>query len=194
MKSETQNTKDESNSKSESKNTRLSESKRTSAFFRISDFGFRIFSNPWPFAIVAFFAAAVAGCIGFVIFCNRHPTDLVSADYYEQEIQYQNQLERLDRTQRLSSQATVGYEPASHWLTIHLPPAQARHAVTGSIQLYRPSAAGLDRKLKLNVDSSGTQHLDASDLSPGLWKIRLSWTVESQDYFTDQQVVIGGAS
>jgi hypothetical protein len=26
---------------------------------------------------------------------------------------------------------------------------------------------------------------------PGLWKVRVSWTVEHQDYFLDQKVVVG---
>ena len=36
------------------------------------------------------------------------------------------------------------------------------------------------------------QSLDASALKPGLWKIRVSWTVGQQDYFIDQKIVIPG--
>jgi hypothetical protein len=29
-------------------------------------------------------------------------------------------------------------------------------------------------------------------MAPGLWKVRVSWTVEKQDYYLDQKVVVGG--
>ena len=63
--------------------------------------------------------------------------------------------------------------------------------MTGRIELYRPSAAGMDRAVKLEPDANGVQRLDATGLAPGLWKVRVSWTLENQDYFLDQKVVVG---
>ena len=45
--------------------------------------------NPWPAAIIAFFTLAVLGCGAFVAFCARHPADLISANYYEEEVRFQ---------------------------------------------------------------------------------------------------------
>jgi hypothetical protein len=49
----------------------------------------------------------------------------------------------------------------------------------------------MDRTVKLEPDANGVQRLDAVGLAPGLWKVRVSWTVEHQDYFLDQKVVVG---
>ena len=62
--------------------------------------------------------------------------------------------------------------------------------LTGSIQLYRPSAAEQDRKLALALDAAGTQSVDTLGLSDGLWRIRISWTANGADYFADEKVVI----
>jgi hypothetical protein len=43
----------------------------------------------------------------------------------------------------------------------------------------------------LEVDAAGRQSLDARDLRPGLWKVRIQWAVDGQEYFTDQSVVLG---
>jgi nitrogen fixation protein FixH len=67
-------------------------------------------------------------------------------------------------------------------------------AVSGSVQLYRPSAVKLDRTLQLQPDANGVQKIDAAGLSPGLWKVRVSWRVEQQEYFLDQNVVISAAT
>jgi nitrogen fixation protein FixH len=147
--------------------------------------------NFWPVAIVTFFGVAVLGCVGFVLYCSRQPVELVSADYYEQEMRFQKRYDSTARAQHLAAPASVSYEASAQRITVQLPPGQGPQAVSGSIELYRPSDSGLDRTVSLQVDSSGTQHVDAAALRPGLWKVRVSWTVDNQSYFTDQKVVIG---
>jgi nitrogen fixation protein FixH len=151
-------------------------------------------SNPWPFAIILTFALFLAGTIGLVVMACTHRTDLVNANYYEQELKFQGQIERVKRTQHLATQATVHYDTTGRRIMLCLPAEQNGKGVTGSIQLYRPSAAKLDRQLALQVDSHGRQSLDASELQPGLWKIRVTWTANNEDYFIDEKVVIKGAS
>ena len=93
--------------------------------------------------------------------------DLVSADYYEKELKFQGQIDRAERTRREASQAAVAYDAAHQQITVSLPPGQAQGNVSGSVELYRPSAADLDRAVKLDPDASGVQHLDASGMAPG---------------------------
>ena len=147
-------------------------------------------SNPWPFAIILTFIIFLAGTIGLVVMACTRKVDLVSSNYYEQELQFQGQIDRVNRTQHLATQASVAYDAANKRITISLPMAQTRHPVNGSIQLYRPSAAGMDQQLDLKVNANGIQSVDAAGLRPGLWKVRVSWTVNHQDYFIDQQIVI----
>jgi hypothetical protein len=150
--------------------------------------------NPWPIAIISAFILFICGTIGLVILACTQRSDLVSADYYEQELKYQAQMDRLSRTGQLATRAAVAYHPAQRRIMISLPPEQVRREVTGRIHLYRPSAAGLDRQLELRPDDRGVQSVDAADLLPGLWKVRVSWTVDRQEYYVDQPVVITAKS
>jgi nitrogen fixation protein FixH len=117
--------------------------------------------------------------------------DLVRPDYYEQEIRYQSQIDRVERTRRAAAEANIAYDPARNRLTIALPPAQAVGPITGTIELYRPSASALDHSLPLKVDSSGLQSLDTAALAPGLWRVRVSWTAGKEDYHVEKKVIIG---
>ncbi len=146
--------------------------------------------NLWPASIIAFFALAILGCAGFIIFCSRHPADLVAADYYEQEIRYQTRMERVQHARQRAPLASVTFDPATRQIKISLPPGPSLTNVSGTIQLYRPSAAHLDRQLKLEPDANGLQTINAAPLDPGLWKVRVSWTADNQDYFLDQQIFI----
>jgi nitrogen fixation protein FixH len=117
--------------------------------------------------------------------------DLVSADYYEQELKFQGRIDRVERTRNAATQATVAYDAASRCITVSLPPEQARREVWGGIELYRPSAAGMDRAVRLQPDTNGVQRLDATGLTPGLWRVRVTWTAEKENYYFDQKVVVG---
>ena len=147
--------------------------------------------NPWPVSIVAFFVIALIGCGSFVAFCSRHPADLVASDYYEREVRFQKQIDRVQRTQQQATVALVSYEASKRRITIDLPPAPAETKIIGQIHLYRPSAANLDKTLPLEPDASGTQTIDAQNLLPGLWKVRVSWRAGGQDYYIEQSVVVG---
>ena len=147
--------------------------------------------NPWPVGIVAFFAAAICGAVIFVIFCSRNRVDLVTADYYEQEVRYQDQLDRAQRASSLQAPAKINYDTASQLITVLLPAEHLSPELKGWIQLYRPSAASMDQKLALQVNASGAQMIDARSLSDGLWRVRVSWNLNGEDYYCDEKVVIG---
>lgn len=145
--------------------------------------------NPWPIAITVYFILFAAFLAGFVVWAVRNHEDLVSADYYEREVRYQQQLDSMNRAQPLALQAVVTFDPAQHRIIITIPTAQAQGA-TGNVHLYRPSDAGLDRSLPLALNADGVQHLDTKELREGLWKVRLKWTANGQDYFLDRSVIV----
>jgi nitrogen fixation protein FixH len=148
--------------------------------------------NPWPAAIIAFFTVAILGFAGFVVFCNLHSSELVAADYYEQELRFQKQVDQRQRAEDLDGRATVKYDAARDLIAVALPSSHG--AASGAIELYRPSAAGLDRQLGLALRADGSQLIDARGLQPGLWRVRVVWKLNEQEYQIDQKVVIGAAN
>jgi hypothetical protein len=148
--------------------------------------------NPWPIAIFAFFIVFATFLATFVVWALGQRQDLVTENYYEQELRYQEQLDRLNRTQAQSGQSTVTFDATRNCIVIKLPAAQAAGA-SGKIQLYRPSNARLDHEVPLAIDAGGVQTLDAKAMAAGLWKVRLQWSVNGQEYYFDQAVVVTGA-
>ncbi len=150
--------------------------------------------NLWPWAIILTFVVFISGTVSLVVMACSQRVELVRPNYYEQELRYQAQVERLNRTQQLAIPARVTYDAARKALLVSLPPEHRQAQLSGSIELYRPSEAGLDRRLELHPDAQGTQTIDAAALAHGLWKVRLAWRVAGQEYFMDQKVVIGRSS
>ena len=146
--------------------------------------------NPWPYAIIATFILFGVGTAGLVTLACSQKVDLVSANYYEQEILYQKQIDRMQRSDGPAVRPAITYERATGRIVISMPTIQNSGSISGHIQLYRPSAAGLDREQPLALDSHGTQTLDAHKLRSGLWKVRLSWNAEGREFFAEQSLVI----
>jgi hypothetical protein len=149
--------------------------------------------NPWPIVITGYFIVFFAGLVAFIAFASGHREDLVRADYYEQEIRFQKQLDRVQRTRAIEQPVNVAYDAGQKCITIQLPLAHAAQT-GGRIHLYRPSDARLDRDLDLVTDVAGKQRLDAATLRTGLWKVRVEWTVAGEEYFMDQAVVVKQAA
>ena len=146
--------------------------------------------NPWPISIIAFFTIAILGCGTFIAFCSRYPADLISPNYYEEEVGYQAQIDRLKFTQQQAPQASVSYDAVRKQILLSLGSQKPGTKTSGRILLYRPSAQNLDRQLELAPNAHGVQFLDAASLAPGLWKVQVSWTANEGQYFMDQQIVL----
>jgi len=145
--------------------------------------------NLWPASIVGFFILAIIFLVTFVAWAMRQREDLVSADYYEREVRYQQQLDSMNRSQSLATQVVITFDPAQQVIVITLP-GDKRQGATGQVHLYRPSNARLDRELPLALNADGVQRLDAKDLDNGLWKVRVKWNANGQEYFLDQPVIV----
>lgn len=137
--------------------------------------------SSWPFAIALVYALFAAGMIGVVIFAVRHPSDLVSRDYYQKEIRYQQQIDSEKRAQNDPDAPTVAIN--DRLCIIHYPGIPPEG---GAIKLYRPSDEALDRSMPMKLDDQQNQTVDLAGISAGLWRLRLEWTRNGQDYSREE--------
>jgi len=146
--------------------------------------------NPWPIALVAYFVVFITFIVGFTLFAMRQRMDLVSHDYYEEEIHFQKQVDRLTRTQSLKTDVALNYDSDHRVVTVALPREHATSLASASIRFYRPSDARLDRKVDLQARAGGIEPVPVGDLRDGLWKVRVEWTLDGQEYFHDEPLII----
>jgi hypothetical protein len=146
--------------------------------------------NPWPFAILGFFAFLLIATAAFVRMSQSHKVDLVSPDYYEQEVKFQDQIDRLNRTAGLGSELGIALDDATQVLRIQLPRPHGGRSPSGSVALYRPAEAELDRRFPLQTDALGVQSMDLTGIASGLWRVRVSWKVEQEEFFGETNIVV----
>jgi len=146
--------------------------------------------NPWPYGIIAFFGLLFCGMATIVTIAATHRESMVSQNYYEQELKFQDQIDAAARAQK--SGATIAADAAGGNVVITVPAAQLAQKFSGTIELYRPSEPKLDQTLPLTPRADGTQTLDDSRLAAGLWLVRARWNAGGENYFLEQKITVAG--
>jgi len=150
--------------------------------------------NLWPHAIIAWFVIFAAALAAWIAFAVRQNMDLVRSDYYEEEVRFQRQLDRLNRTAVIRSEVAINYDAPKREVMLRLPAAHLSPRPTGRIHFYRPANASLDFHVALAVDAAGLQRIGTEALRGGLWKVRIQWSAAGHDYFFEQVIVVDEAS
>ena len=144
----------------------------------------------WPKIIITAFV--LFGCFigNMVRQAMKTDIDLVSADYYKKEIAYQQHIDQLKATQRLSEQVLINQAQAAETISLVFPESSTPASVQGTVYFFRPSAAKLDFEVPLQLNSDHQQHIPTTELKKGLWRIQINWEVAGQSYFTQKDFTI----
>ena len=139
----------------------------------------------WGKSIVLVFIL-FAGFIGSLVFLmSRQQVDLVREDYYQTELAFQQQIDRVARTTRLKT-AVMNYDSVQQKLVIALPDSLQK----GEVKFYRPSNRRQDTYVQIQPNAQQRQLISTSSLAKGYWKVQLSWSDGQLDYFTEKELFI----
>jgi len=139
--------------------------------------------NFWPYAILLYFVIFIGALVVWIVFAIHNDPQLVRKDYYEQELSFQRQIEQERRG--ANADLTIVYDHQTQLLAVALP----HDAEKGSIYLYRPSNAKLDREMTLSLAEGGDK-IDVRGFEIGLWKVRLTWTAGGMEYLRETTIVL----
>ncbi len=136
-----------------------------------------------PYFIIGTFVLFAAYIGLMVARAMRSDVELVSTDYYQQELDYQQRIAAKTRAAALT--VPIQLVATGHRLQLQLPPALAGQTIRGEVRFFRPSDARLDFTVPFRPDANLTQHLSTSHLQPGYWRIQLDFTANNQPYFVE---------
>ncbi|MFT4739053.1 MAG: hypothetical protein ACI8QD_000961 [Cyclobacteriaceae bacterium] len=144
----------------------------------------------WGQSIALVFTAFAALMIYMVVTSFQANVDLVTEDYYMEELNFQ---QRIDKTNNVESeQKEVRHQLMTSGLELTFPEVSDQAKVTGQIQIYRPSLATMDREVPVTIDLNRQQNIAPSMLSPGKYIIKIDWTDGYLLYYQEIELMIPG--
>lgn len=144
----------------------------------------------WGTGIALAFTVFAAGMMFLVWMCVRQPQDLVSADYYNKELVYQQQIDNASNAHALSAPVEFNYTAADQTVAVRFPPEFNNQSISGTLHFFKPDNAALDFQLPLHPDSTLTQRVPVADLTKGLWHIKGDWQSGDKSYYREGSIII----
>ena len=143
----------------------------------------------WGTGIVLAFIGFISFIMYFVISMNanvKYDHDLVTEEYYKEELAYQNDIDKLNNAKTLEIDVT--YNKTNEGLVIQFPHNLDKEKITGKMFLYRPSNKQLDFETSISLSKS---HLLIPDkrLVDGRWNIKVDWQYNGKSYLYKASII-----
>ena len=139
----------------------------------------------WGKSIVLAFILFAVFIGALVTVCLRQDIPLVSANYYEQELRYQEQLDRMNNANQLPERPRIQVVGSA----LEIEYSRLAEMVNGELELFRPSDARLDKHFP--IEPKGTlQRIDLGTMPGGMYKARLKWAADGKEYFLESTIYL----
>jgi nitrogen fixation protein FixH len=114
--------------------------------------------------------------------------DLVVEEYYDEEIKYQSQIEKIKRTNALPESMKI--KLSNEFIEFQFPSIFQAEQISGVINFYKPSDDQLDKKEVILLEKDNKMYFATKELSTGLWKARVEWEVDGVKYFNEKLLMV----
>ena len=156
----------------------------------MTDVNENIKNSKWPYGIAIIGGAFVVFILVFVGIATMQSFDLVGQDYYRRAETYQQQIDKVARSESLVSNIKINYSPGNRQLVLVFPDTHHPDSISGKIRLYRPSNSRWDRTYPISLAVDWSQSIPVDSLIPGLWRIKVDWNDNKDAFYYEMPLVI----
>lgn len=137
--------------------------------------------------ITILYLSFVALILTLVTMCFGQKVELVSKDYYAQELKFQDKIDAINNEKALEKSIT--HTMTGKEIVLSIEPSLTIGDFSGDINFFRPSDSSKDVKLKMNFVNN-QQTINTSSLIHGAYKMQLSWISNGKHYFKEEVIFI----
>jgi hypothetical protein len=138
----------------------------------------------WGTKITLVYLLFVAGIMFLVLQSSRQKIDLVTPDYYEQEIKYQQRIDQSKRAEALTEKLSI--ERTGDSLIIKFPKEQRDREINCQLWFYYPADESLDVKADIRTNNGlAVMVLPRNEMRSGMSILKTTWACEGIEYYTE---------
>lgn len=140
----------------------------------------------WGNKILFLYLGFVALIVSMVVVSMRQQVDLVRPDYYAKELQYQNDIDKMNNLNSLKSELNCKLNSNSD-LQITFPVEHLNENIQGEILIYKPSDAKSDKLISIAANE-GRMIIPMASFSKGMYKVKIDWNVNGKSFYTEKVI------
>lgn len=142
----------------------------------------------WGTKIAATYILFVIGVLIMVFVFMNQDVPLVTDNYYAKELEYQNQIDKINRTNQLEEQLQIINQQAS--VKFIFPNQFDYNSIAGIIHFYRPSDPAKDFAVNISADTLRTQIVSTYKFIKGVWKIKVDWEANGNSFYNEKILMV----
>lgn len=131
--------------------------------------------HPWPLGIIVAFIIFCSFMIAFAVYSKSQPVELVSKDYYQKELLYQEDIDEINRT--IEGGFLPKLERTGDQLQVSIP--ELTQIEGGKIHLYRPDDPSADQHFTMKQVATA---IPVGELKTGRWEVKVRFQHEGKWY------------
>jgi hypothetical protein len=139
----------------------------------------------WGKSIVLAFVLFILFIGTLVVVIMRQDISLVTDNYYEQELRYQEQLDRMSNTNGLSEKPSITVFPGK----VEIRYGRMTDVTVGELELFRPSDKRWDRRFTL-LNQDSVQQFNVQELPRGMYKAKLRWSQDGKAFYLESTIYL----
>jgi hypothetical protein len=141
----------------------------------------------WGAGIAILYIGFVAMILVLVVMSTNQKIDLATDRYYEEELKFQDKINKSERAKDLANPLTWTVTPEG--LLINYPESLTEKNLTGKIMLYCPSNNKNDRSFPVEVNGS-KQFIASSIIPQGRYRLQIDWKSGEQTFWNEGVILI----
>lgn len=146
------------------------------------------FKFSWGTLITLTYTVFLVIVLSTVVFTFGIDVNLVTEDYYEQELEYGNKIAKINRANALPEKPEISLK--QNFVEFKFPDMFPPEKISGNILFFRPSDRNRDKSFKIELNSERKQFVPSDKLQIGHWKIKIDWAVNGTEYYTEKIVML----
>lgn len=142
----------------------------------------------WGHKIIIVFVLFAAGILTLVTKSMRTRIDMVTPDYYAEELKYQQVID--GRREALNLSAPVSINQSDESIGLLFPSEMHGVSLKGNVLFYRASDSRQDITVPLQPDESGLLLVNKNRFSKGNYRVQLQWEARGKTYYQESFVTV----
>jgi hypothetical protein len=135
----------------------------------------------WGNKLIIVFVVFAALMATLVYKATQTKFELVSKDYYQEELRYQDKIDGAGNA-ALEAPLLVRLKDGSVFL--EFPELQKKSNITGEAWFYCSVDASKDNRIALNVNTLGIQQIDVKTFRKGNYVVKISYEANGKKYYS----------
>lgn len=141
----------------------------------------------WGTGIAILYTGFVAMILVLVVMSTNQKIDLVTDNYYAEELRFQDKINKTERAKALSD--PLKWEVDDQGILIHYPKSFSEKNLSGKVNLYCPSDDSKDQVFQV-ASTNSQQFIPSSKIQDGRYYLQIDWKNGEDTYWNEDLIVI----